>query len=157
MLWEKTPFYWQREVVQSIKCRGANIYGTHGFVKSNFFLLLLFISDFITFSPNLVANHTAISSITPPCYLDPPHTPRAWWPQLGSGDPESDTPSPSRILSPVCRPPPPSLGVTSQLCHSNVSRPNSALGRGGIRDPVPRCVALANQRLRPPPRLFFLV
>ena len=50
----------------------------------------------------------------------------------------------SKLLSP-----PPSLRVTSQLCHSNVSRPNSALGRGGIRDPVPRCVALANQRLRP--------
>ena len=45
---------------------------------------------------------------------------------------------------------PPLLGVTSQLCHSNVSRPNSALGRGRIQDPVPRCVALANQRLRPP-------
>ena len=25
-------FYWQREVVQSIKCRGANNCGTHGFV-----------------------------------------------------------------------------------------------------------------------------
>ena len=47
----------------------------------------------------------------------------------------------SKLLSP-----PLSLWVTSQLCHSNVSRPNSALGRGGIRDPVPRCVALANLR-----------
>ena len=45
--------------------------------------------------------------------------------------------------------PPPSPGVTSQLCHSNLSRPNSALGRGGIRNPVSRGVALANQRLRP--------
>ena len=61
-----------------------------------------FISDFIPlFSPNLVANHTPISSITPPCYLDPPRTPRPWRPQLGSSDPEGDTPSPSRILSPV--------------------------------------------------------
>ena len=59
------------------------------------------ISDFLPFSPNLVANHTPISSITPPCYLDPPHTPRPWRPQLGSSDPESDTPSPSRILSSV--------------------------------------------------------
>ena len=42
----------------------------------------------------------------------------------------------SRLLST-----PPSPGVTSQLCHSNLSRPNSALARGGIRDPVPRCVA----------------
>ena len=33
--------------------------------------------------------------------LDPPHTPRPWRPQLGSSDPENDTPSPSRILSPV--------------------------------------------------------
>ena len=33
-----------------------------------------FISDFIPFFPNLVANHTPISSITPP-RLDPPHTP----------------------------------------------------------------------------------
>ena len=62
-----------------------------------------FISDFIPFSPNLVANHTPISSITPPCYLDPPHTPRPWRPQLGSSDPDSDMPSPSHILSPVCR------------------------------------------------------
>ena len=45
--------------------------------------------------------------------------------------------------------PPPSPGVTSQLCHSNLSRPNSALGRGGIRNPVSRGIALANQRLRP--------
>ena len=45
--------------------------------------------------------------------------------------------------------PPPSPGVTSQLSHSNLSRPNSALGRGGIRDHVPWCIALENQRLRP--------
>ena len=38
--------------------------------------------------------------------------------------------------------------MTRQLCRSNVSRPNSALGRGGIRNPIPRCVELANQRLR---------
>ena len=32
------------------------------------------------------------------------------------------------------------------------------LGRGGIRNPVPRCVAMANQRLRPVfPNLFCLV
>ena len=33
---------------------------------------------FIPFSPNLVANLTPISSISPPrvTYLDPPHTPR---------------------------------------------------------------------------------
>ena len=42
-----------------------------------FFFFLNFISDFIPFSPNLVANHSPISSITPPpCYLDPLHTPR---------------------------------------------------------------------------------
>ena len=29
----------------------------------------------LPFSPNLVANHTPISLIPPPCYLDPPHTP----------------------------------------------------------------------------------
>ena len=73
-----------------------------------FFLFSLFIFlnhlfDFLPFSSNLVANHTHISSITPPCYLDPPHTPHPWRPQLGSSDPESDTPSPIRILSPVCR------------------------------------------------------
>ena len=51
--------------------------------------------------------------------------------------------------------PPPSLGVTSQLCHSNASWPNSALGRGGIRNPVPRCIELANQCLRPgSPKVF---
>ena len=34
------------------------------------------------FSPNLVANQTPISSITPPpmLFLDPPHTPRPWRP-----------------------------------------------------------------------------
>ena len=36
----------------------------------NFFFLNKCISDFIPFSPNLVANHTPISSITPP---PPPH------------------------------------------------------------------------------------
>ena len=41
-----------------------------------------------------------------------------------------------------------SLGVTSQLCHSNASRPNSVIGRGGIRNPIPRCVELVNQHLR---------
>ena len=61
-----------------------------------------FISEFITFSPNLVANHTHISPITPPTLLDPPRAPHPWRPQLGSRDPESGTPSPSRILSPVC-------------------------------------------------------
>ena len=57
------------------------------------------------FSPNLVANQTPISSITPPphailgstAYTSPLAARR------GSSDPESDTPSPSRILSPVCR------------------------------------------------------
>ena len=78
----------------------------------------------------------------------------------------SDTPSPSRIfhliaVTPGARAaffcsgdlkllsPSPSLGVMGQLCHSNASRPNSALGRGGIQNLVPRCLALANQRLRP--------
>ena len=55
--------------------------------------IYLFIYFFILFSPNLVANYP------PPCLLDPP---RPWRPQLGSSDPESDTPSPSRILSPIC-------------------------------------------------------
>ena len=40
--------------------------------------------------------------------------------------------------------PPPSLGETSQLYHSNASRPNSALGRGGIRNPVPRFLYTIN-------------
>ena len=75
--------------------------------------------------------------------------------------PEKHTPSSSCMHSTDCRDsrhprcwrcgdlshplpsPPPSLGVTSQLCHSNASRPN------GIRNPVPRCVALTNRRLRP--------
>ena len=50
----------------------------------------------------------------------------------------------SKLLSP-----PPSLGVTSQLCHSSVNWPNSALGRDGIRNPISQGVALANQHLRP--------
>ena len=63
---------------------------------------VFFFQIFLPFSPNLVPNHTPISSNTPPpCYLDPPHTPRPWRPQLGSSDPESDMPSPSRILSSV--------------------------------------------------------
>ena len=32
-------FYWQREVVLRIKCRGSNNCGTHGFVKNNYFLM----------------------------------------------------------------------------------------------------------------------
>ena len=36
------------------------------------------ISDFLPFSPNLVANHTPISSITPHRYLE---SPRPWQPQ----------------------------------------------------------------------------
>ena len=96
--------------------------------------------------------------------LDPPHTPRPWGPgedlviqrvirllQATSSHPSAVTPGArgafcmraSKLLSP-----PPSLGVMSQLCDSSVSRPNSALGRGGIRNPVSRGVALANQRLR---------
>ena len=31
--------YWQREVVQSIECRGANNCGTHCFGKNNYFLM----------------------------------------------------------------------------------------------------------------------
>ena len=31
--------YWQREVLQSIKCRGANNCGAHSFVKNNYFLM----------------------------------------------------------------------------------------------------------------------
>ena len=93
------------------------------------------------------------------------YPPPPWRPQRDLTIPWSDTPSPSRIfcliaVTPGARgafcsgdlkllSPPPSLGVTGQLCHSNTSRPNSALGRGGIRNPVPRCLALANQRLRP--------
>ena len=34
----KKMFYWQREVVQSIKCRVANNCGTHGLVKKYLFL-----------------------------------------------------------------------------------------------------------------------
>ena len=43
-----------------------------------------FFLDFLPFSPNLVANHTPISSITsppPPCYLESLHPPSPWWPQ----------------------------------------------------------------------------
>ena len=57
------------------------------------------------FSPNLVANQPPIFSITPPRHTPRPWHPwRPWQPQLGSSDPESDTPSPSRILSPLVTP-----------------------------------------------------
>ena len=36
-------FYWQREVLSSIKCRGANNCGRCGIVKSNYFLMRDFI------------------------------------------------------------------------------------------------------------------
>ena len=36
---DSVPFYWQREVVQSIKCRSANNCSTHVFVKNNYFLM----------------------------------------------------------------------------------------------------------------------
>ena len=39
---------------------------------------------------------------------------------------------------------PPTLGVTSQLCHSNASWPNLALGRGGIRNPIRNCCRWSN-------------
>ena len=76
---------------------------------------------------------------------------------------DSDVPSPNRIVSrfthdrdsktsvsrallytAIQQPllsPPPSLGVASQLCHPIESRSNSAFGRAGIWNPVPRCVA----------------
>ena len=38
MLWEKTLFYCQKEVVQIMKCRGANNCGKHGFIKNNYFM-----------------------------------------------------------------------------------------------------------------------
>ena len=76
-------------------------------------------------------------------FLDPPHTPGE---DLAIQGVISLLQAAS--FSPICRnsrsprcffmraskllSPPPSLGVTSQLCHSSVSRPNSALGRGGI-------------------------
>ena len=121
-----------------------------------------FISNFITFSPNLVANHTQISSIPPPppCYFSSTTCTSSLAAPARSRDPvewhaffklhpppdcrNSRSPRRSKLLSP-----PPSLGVTGQLCYSNTSRPNSALGRGGIRNPIPRCLALANQHLRP--------
>ena len=124
------------------------------------------ISDFIPFSPNLVANHTPVSSITPPCYFSSTACTSSMAAQAKSQDPvewhafskphpppdchNSRSPRRSELLSP-----PPSLGVTGQLCYSNTSQPNSAPGRGGIRNPVPRCLTLANQRLRPP-RLYIL-
>ena len=37
-----------------------------------------------------------------PCWWKRAIRPRPWRHQLGSSDPESDTPSPSRILSPIC-------------------------------------------------------
>ena len=32
-------FYWEREVVPSIKCRGGNNCGTHCFVKNNYVVM----------------------------------------------------------------------------------------------------------------------
>ena len=64
MLREKTVlFYWQRKVVQSIKSRGANNCGTHGFVKKKKFFKK--INNFrFPLSTNLVANYTPISTLT---------------------------------------------------------------------------------------------
>ena len=45
-------------------------------------------------------NHTLFFNLPPMLILDPPHTPHPWRP---GEDPESDTPSSSRILSPICR------------------------------------------------------
>ena len=128
-----------------------------------------FISDFIPFSPNFVANHTPISSITPNSNIHRTHLVPGGLSEISrsrGGTRLLQAASPARsAVTPGVRGAfcsgdlklswvlPPSLGVTGQLCHSNASRPNSA--RGGIRNPVPRCLALANQRLRPlrPPRL----
>lgn len=39
-------FYWQKEVIHSVKCRGANNHGTFVFVESNYFLMRgLFFSE----------------------------------------------------------------------------------------------------------------
>ena len=108
------------------------------------------ISFFIIFISDLIYFFSQFGSQSHPYFFNyPPPPPRAILrsnaytsslaAQRGSSDPESDTPSSSRILSPICRnsrcpflmrlskllSPPPSFGVTSQLCHSIVSRPNS--------------------------------
>ena len=100
--------------------------------------------------------------------LDSLHTPHPWQPQIGSGNPEKHTPSlhelawlpwfqaPKVLEMRQSKSSPAessSLGVTSQLCHSSVSRPNSALGRGGIRNPVSWGVP-APKTARPPRLLF---
>ena len=104
-----------------------------------------FINDFIPFSPNLTANlqlpSHAISYIHR-IHLVPGGLSEIWWhafskPHLPPDSHNSSSPrhffcsSDLKLLSP------PPLGI---LCHSNASRPNSALGRGGIRNPVPRCL-----------------
>ena len=114
------------------------------FFISNFFLIPFF-SQFGSQS------HPYFLNYPPMLILDPPHTPRPWRSgedlaiqrvirllQAASSRPSAVTPGAqgafcmraSKLLSP-----PPSLEVTSQLCHSSMSRPNSALGRGGIWNP----------------------
>ena len=104
------------------------------------------------------ANHTHISPITPMLLaLDSPHTPRPWWPQLGSSDPEKYTPSSSCMNSPVCRdsrrprcwecgdqsfpllsPPPPSEWQANYVTPYKPAK--LSRGRGRIRNPIPQCV-----------------
>ena len=93
----------------------------------------------------------------PPGYLNPPHTPRPWRPQLRSSNPESDRLHP---LARLCTVTPGDWGACEfgdlscwvlprsdkPIMPLQHSRPNSALGRGGIQNHVPRCVVLANLR-----------
>ena len=58
-----------------------------------------FISDFIPFSPNGSQSHPYFFNYPPMLLRSTAYRIRPWRPQLGSSDPESDTPSPSCILS----------------------------------------------------------
>ena len=62
------------------------------------------ISDFIPFFSQFGSqSHPYFFNYPPMLFLDPPHTPRPWRPREDLAIPESDTPSSSRILSPICR------------------------------------------------------
>ena len=80
--------------------------------------------------------------------LDSPHTPHPWWPLLGSSDPESDTPSSTRVLSraqdaekcadltPPESSPLPRSGKSMMPLH--IASQTQPLGRAGIQNPADR-------------------
>ena len=123
---------------------------------------LKFIKHFSIFSQFGSQSYPHFSNDPVLLAFDSPHTPRPRRLQGGSSDPEKHTPSSSRVDSTECRD---SRRPRCWECGDLSPAESSSLPQSDepimslqcepaklsleIRNPVPRCVALANQRLRP--------